>query len=478
MDRIPDEHGMSDDERRIDAFARQAGSAMRRPAPPDGAALAGRSARRHRVVRNTAVVATSALVLLAGVVVLTRGGGDSAPAYTTTGPTTASTVEATVPVATTEAPNTTVAASSTTTSTLPSTSTTTTEPGNGVVAGPIGPADGSGPTVVYTGEVNTSAAGADQMRTIDPRTGRLIGTSTVDFDGSAAAMDRIIAPWTAVNTWGLDADGVFSKLLAAGGRTYSYAVTGSDNPNPDAQQRAMFDACGQASLTVTGGGAVSLPARVLEGTASPDGAWVAMLSGTCSSPGTLGDNGPRAVKDPTVSVYDASHPDRPAVLSAPIERDFEHQSGVWFDRTSRYLAVMTATGWRFFDVAGGREIETPRAGGRQCDAVGWGAGNLFGHSGPWAGSSIAALGPTCDAGGTGFTLLDAASGATRVIPWPVDSSYWVYDVDVEHSDSLDDTWFTLCALEGRCWVGHTGSGLLPLPGSSAQFWPLGFSFGG
>jgi hypothetical protein len=455
-----------DDDARIDAMARAAGTELRRPAPPDGIARAQRSRRRRQAVR--AGVTGTAVVALVGLGVVAMNARDDAgvvPATVASTDDTDTSVPSSAPATdpTVVAPSTTTAPASTAPSTTLS-----------------GPSAVGAPEVVYAITGSPYDAGATQTL-IDPTDGTVVGSETVDGERSQAAQAALVGRSAMQPVYVNDASDpdLLRYEVTVGEIVYGHATLPSEIPTIDDQDPdalPFFDRCEQAELTVQGAAGSVLPARVRRFVVSADGRTMATLSGVCPEAGTLADGDQVFPFDVSLQVFDASRPDLAGtVLTDGL--DAANTNSITFSPDGRFVAVETYTdefGYEIFDLESGEQVDV--TGG--CTGFGTKWSRFIG---PWIGASSVAIVLDCPEGRQ-LLVRDLASGQELSVDFPVaaENDDLEADVDFAHFDRPDTTWFTMCDFSAQqCWIGTGDRPLIEIPGvTEASFLPLGFTYGG
>ncbi len=454
------------DDARIDALARSAGAALRRPAPDDGLAHVRRSKQRRQAVRAGATGVTLAALAVVGVVSM-RGGDQR----TTVVPATADTAAP----GPTGGPSTSAAPPGTEVPTTAPTSPTTTPGGAG------------SPVAVYGGDTAVGPDGSLESR-FDPLTGELLGTGAMDGAASLAAQQQWYgagatdAPGRVLDAAELDRPGVLGYELDLGDVLLRYDVLPSEMPTLDDQDPAAlpyFDRCQQTDLRVSGGSAPALPARVLAVAASADRRFLTVLRADCPTAGTLADGVLEGGYDIVAEVYDVAQLDQPPrrLFSEPAESCGCTLAG--FSPDSRYVAIRELASdlqFRVFALGSGDEVVLTD----QCRE---GFSAFADQYGPWVGDSTIALVVDCG-DGPALLVMDVDEPArASSYPSPAANVVWA-EVDVAHLDDPANAWYVLCgtddlATPATCWVGQGDGSPIELPGvSTASFLPLGFRAGG
>jgi hypothetical protein len=471
-------------DQRIDALARAAGSALRRPAPADGLDGIRRAGRRRRALQTTAAGAALAAVAVVGVVALS--GGDR---RSTVVPATAETTPATgpVPASTTPGPL--------STDPGPTTAPPGTTDGAGTVPGTEPPTTGvpsvQAPSVVYGAE--SAIAIGDTIETeYDPATGEAVATGTMDEQASLDAQQQwygagaLDSPGRILDGAETDRPGVLGYELDLGEVVLRYDVLPSEVPtlaDQDPAALASFDRCQQSDLRITGAGADALPARVLAVGSTADRRYLTVLRADCPVVGTLAEGAASGGYDVIVEVYDVADLDLPPRQLVREAVDTCACTLAGFSPDGRFVAVRSLAGdlrFRVFDLASGAE----RPLTDQCDQQFTAFSDQYG---PWVGASTLAVIVDCG-DGPALLVIDVDDPALGVAyPSPADHVTWA-EVDVAHLADPSTAWYVLCgtddlAVPATCWVGHgDGSGdgdLIELDGASAaSFLPLGFRAGG
>lgn len=441
-----------DDDARIDAMARAAGSQLRRPAPTDGITSVRSSGRRRQAARAGAATTAVVAIVAIGIVALTRGGED----------------ERLVPsqVTTTDVPSTVV-----TESTLPAP--TTTEPGSSAAGAP---------DVVYAASGSTVDVIPTQTL-IDPANGTVMGEELVDWERSEAAqaalLGRTAMPRAYIENGATN--GLLQYQFTVGDVVFGHALLPSEVPTLDDQDPAalaMFDRCEQAELTLTGAAGTALPDRVRSVVVSADGTTLVTVSGTCPEAGSLAGGDLVQPFEVSVQVFDAARPEQPGRTLVE-GLDASTLGAMTVSPDGRFLAIETfgdELAYAIVDLGSGEPVDVTG----DCSALGTKWSRFIG---PWIGESSVALVLDCPEGRQ-LLVRDLTSGDELRVDAPIaddgTGAGLEADVDFAHFDGPASTWFTLCQFGAqRCWVGQGEGPLVELPGMrEASFLPLGFTYGG
>ena len=476
----------SPEDERIDALARSAGNALRRPAPADGIAGVQRAGRRRRAIQTSAAGAAVAIAAVIGVVAF--GDGDRRTAVVpatadTTADTTGTSGDVSVPTTdgstATSVPPIEPEPPATPPVTPPPTggedSTTTSEP----------PAPAAGaPSVVYGSDAAIDTGGSIQTQ-YDSQTGAALSTGPMDGDASLAAQQQWYgggaSPIRYLGTDESDRPGTIEYVIELGRYGLRHAVLPSEIPTLDDQDPAalpFFDRCQQAEL-IAMDGLRGLPERALGVTATADRRFLVVLRADCPVDGTLDQGALEGGYDVIVEAYDLTTIGQPGrqLFAEPVESCGCTLAG--FSHDGRFVAIRQFAGdlrFRAFDLATGTEVEVAP----DCDQSFTAFADQYG---PWVGDSTLALVADC---GTGPELLvmDAADpyGAASFAA-PTAEVTWA-EVDVEHLADPASAWYVVCGTDdltvpSTCWIGHGDDALVPLDGAAtASFLPLGFRAGG
>lgn len=300
------------DQHRIDALAREAGTALRRTPSPDVLLRVHRARRNRQVARATAGGLALVALVAGGTVLLQRDADDQlVPA------TTPSTVPSTLP---STLPGTTVPVSVPVT-TAPDTRVTTLAPTTApppVTAPPLA----ATPDRLYLG---TSDVAAEQVqRVVDLDTLEVLRTEPLD-DAASRAYTGFREP----------------RFDSTTGITYGLATYPGDVVEDGIP---VTDRCGRFPVEVTGApaGEIALPDRASMLVVSDDGRWVLTVgAATCPVDGLIepGMNVAQITYDQEIRLFDADDPAAPGRLlwTSPFpERDF---NGVQFTPDGRWMAV-------------------------------------------------------------------------------------------------------------------------------------------
>lgn len=263
------------DHDRIDALAREAGSALRRPPSPN------QLARVHRVKRNRQLARAAGgglavVALVAGGVALLQRDADEqlVPATVPASTVPASTVPVTVP-----------------TSTVPDTAVTTLAPATTV------PPLAAAPELLYLG---TNDKAAEQVqRVVDLATLEVLRTEPLDDDA-----------WRAYSGWREP------RFDSATGITYELGSYPGDDP---ADGLPVVDWCGRFPLEVEGApaGTTALPDRASLISVSEDGRWLLVVGASaCPVDGLIEPdmNVEQITYEQEVRLFDANDPAAPGRL--------------------------------------------------------------------------------------------------------------------------------------------------------------------
>lgn len=487
-DQHPHDPAASAADRHIDAVARAAGSALRRPARDDGVAGVRRAGRRRQAARVGAAGAVLAAVTVVGVVAL-RGGDrrstvvpatedssvstDSA-APTTAGADTEDTVSTSVPPPTPQPPATPPD------SLIPP----TTDAGGEAVTTSVPP---GAPPVVYGSDTAIAFDGSIETQH-DPLTGAVLTSGPMDAEASLAAQQATYggADWPVriLDTAESERPGTLDTELALGRVTLRLATLPREVPTIDDQDPAalpFFDRCQQSELIVSGPAATAasaLPDRALAVSATGDGRYLVVLRAECPVSGTLDEGVVGDGYEVVAEAYDLGALDEPGreLMRRPAE-----ECGCTLAGTSpdgRYVAVRefaSALRFRVFDLESAAEVEVASG----CDQ---GFTTFAGQYGPWVAGSILAVVTDCG-DGPALLVVDASESTDSIsIPAPV-ANLTSSELDVRVAGA-GKPWYVLCGTDdlstpSRCWVGQAGATPVELPGvSEASFLPLGFRAGG
>jgi hypothetical protein len=301
--------GYLDADDRIDALAREAGTALRREPSPRQLARVHRAKRNRQI--GQAVLGCFAVLAIGGGAFVLLDRDDGAELVPAEPPTT--------PVVT--APPETVPQTTASTPTVPPTTA-------GSVPASTAPAVAGPPEVVYLG--NEDRAGEQVQRVVDLATGAVLRTEPLDDA-------RYIAAWP--HTFPRDTSAL---------QGIRYGLAGA------------VDACGQSTVTVDGGPDASLlPPVASIVTVSSDGTKVVTVSAaSCPVDGEIGVTDPVTSEpfDQLVQVFDADDPTTAGRLVMTLPSPERHIEVVHFSPDGRWAAV----GNRFRAVdAFGNETDEP-----------------------------------------------------------------------------------------------------------------------
>jgi len=453
----------SDADDRIDALARSAGSALRRPADAGRLARIHRAKRNHQIARATGGAAAVLAVVGGAVVLMNRGGEERLVPATVpstvvveTLPTTAPvTVGSTVP---TSSPSTTQVTSPVTT---PVTSPVTDPPVT--TSPPVNTATGEQPTVVYVG---TQTTGTDEQQVIDLATGQVIRTEPMEQDPSLTANPPVPE----------------SRTTSASGIEYG-------------TEPGSGDGCGQRPLLADGAGVAgsALPEIVSGFFVSDDGRYLITISvPDCPSPGPIGNGSIFDITTPydqEIHLFDADDTSAAGRLLATRTFPDWNALNASFSADGRFVALLTS--WeagvrsdesRFdveaFDLETGAQVDLPQD---RCDryAPGWNYNRAFVGE-----QSVIALTKRC---ADGYVLevvslyepADVARfdipGVDPAAPVAVTAEVWENSLT-----SAGDAAFVVLAIDGidpsasSILVRQAGGGVeeLPFAGNAVSFLPI------
>lgn len=303
----------SDADDRIDALARSAGSALRRPADAGHLARIHRAKRNHQIARATGGAAAVLAVVGGAVVLMNRGGEErlvpatvpSTVAVETLPTTTPVTVGSTVP---TSAPSTTPVTSP---ATAPVTSPVTDPPVT--TSPPVNTATGEQPQFLYVG---TQTTGTDEQQVLDFATGDVIRTEPMEQDQSLTATPPRPEP----------------RTTSASGIEY-----GTD--------LGSVDGCGQSPLLADGASVAgsALPEIVSSFVVSDNGRYLITISvPDCPSPGPIGNGSIFDITTPYDQVIQLFDADDTAVAGRLLAtRTFPdwNTPNSYFSADGRFVAV-------------------------------------------------------------------------------------------------------------------------------------------